>query len=108
MNQSLAYQTLRILSGMHACVKRTQSFKMLLRYDDVSFITAQAIREAARASLRQSDLSRALDFKTKCGKGTTHEAAQERELLKRIVESDDNNIDAAMHELVGFYASLGK
>lgn len=108
MNQKLAYQTLRTLASAHSCVKRTQLFKMQFRYDEVSVVTASAIKEAARACIRQSDLSRALDLKTKLGKGSTHEAAQERDLLNKIIASDENNIDAAMHDLVSFYASLSK
>lgn len=106
MNEQIAYRCLRNLCGTHANVKRTRAVKMSFRYDEIATVTASAIRAAARAAARKSDLSRALDLKTKHGKGNVKDAERERDILSRIACCADAELDDSMQMLLNFYESL--
>ena len=101
MNQLLAYQVMRTLSAAH----RLQRSEIQFRYDDVSSITAGAIRSAAAAALKKSALQRQLDLKSLCDKPTPEAVEAEAKLLKKLSDSGED-IDAPMQELIDFYGSL--
>lgn len=103
MDQTLAYQVIRMLIMTH----QLQRHDLQIRYVHAANITAEAIRSAAAAVLKQSDLNRQLDLKNKYGKATAADAQTERAILSRIADSD-NDINIAMQELIDFYKSLAK
>lgn len=99
MDQELGYTTVRDLCGTHSHIRRSIHF----RYDDVSSVTAGAVRAAAKAALKKSDLSRSLDLKLKYD-GDSNDTKEEKLLLSRLANCrDGDEMDKAMNELLDFY-----
>lgn len=102
MNKAMGRELFKLVTALHPNTRQTEAYHDYCVYEDT--ITAEAIKEIARASLRKTDSSRELDLRIKYGSGKDVRA--ERELLKSVTGSADSDLDVAMQELVKFYYSL--
>lgn len=103
MDNRTGYQFIRTVFSIHRDIRTVMQF----RYDDVSAVTADACRAAAKAALKKSNLKRQIELKEKYS-GTAADAKTERELLTGIANSTNNNIDNAMTSLLNFYDRLNR
>lgn len=103
MDNRTGYQFIRTVFSIHRNIRTVMQF----RYDDVSAVTADACRTAAKAALKKSELKRQIDLKEKYN-GTAADAKTERKLLEEIATSTSTNLDDAMTNLLNFYNRLNR